>query len=743
MFKTDLQQLLIAAITLMVFTFSPLCARQSAPESEKKELSEKDEKKKKKDDEEVVMRYKITVTATGTQKETFSTPKPVEVISKEEIAEKNPNNISDLLTDLPGVDVVGVGPNQSRPIIRGLRGQQILLLEDGIRMHNARRQQDFGEIPSLVDSWNVQKVEIVRGPASVLYGSDAIGGVINILTRQADNILKGTRVHGLLGYHFDSAGNQHKGFINTFGNMEKFAFALSGSYRTADFFYAPSGDFGDINLSEDTPVSDSGVQDQGVNLKIAYNFSKDSSLNLKYGYYKANNAGFGFVEPEYYNPGSTRIQITYPFQEVQQYTVSYTNSSIDFPIADTLQLTGYFRTNNRNLNMDILIPANIPNLPDAGINLRNENYTEVDTLGFRLEGNKALFNTHTLTYGLDYYRDSSTNTDTNYTEMLGFGPSEPEVDNTPSLPNANYQSLGIFIQDDLPLFAHTELILGLRYQNVQAETEETPGLEGDELFTSKDNTFVGAANFLYSISDNVKLVVSVGRGFRSPNLIERFFNGPTSAGTGYQSRNLDLEPETSFNLDIGFKWRAKNIFVEAFYFNNTIFDGIRISPTGEEINGLPEYRNVNVDKLHLQGFEFLAQVSFELGLTITANMTVIDSKDLENPEIPYINSYSNKYNLNLRYENPNKLFWIEYHLRINGSQDQIGLEDNPIGEFIPGFTIHTIRAGVNLFRNSRLPQTVAVTLGNLTDELYAEFSNSSFFRPAPRRYITLTWSVRF
>ena len=71
------------------------------------------------------------------------------------------------------------------------------------------------------------------------------------------------------------------------------------------------------------------------------------------------------------------------------------------------------------------------------------------------------------------------------------------------------------------------------------------------------------------------------------------------------------------------------------------------------------------------------------------------------------------------------------------------MENNPIGESIPGFTVHSIHAGVNLFRNSRFPQTVAISLGNLTNVLYAEFSNASFFRPAPRRYITLTWSARF
>ena len=105
------------------------------------------------------------------------------VIDSAAIAEQPPNTATDLLRELPGVDVIGTGTNQVRPSIRGQRGQRILLLQDGMRLNNARRQQDFGEIPALVDVSTIQRVEVVRGPASVLYGTDAIGGVMNIITR--------------------------------------------------------------------------------------------------------------------------------------------------------------------------------------------------------------------------------------------------------------------------------------------------------------------------------------------------------------------------------------------------------------------------------------------------------------------------------------------------------------------------------------------------------------------------------
>ena len=144
----------------------------------------------------------VTVTATRTVKTLFQAPQPVAVIDEMKIQEFNPNTVTDLFRGQPGLDVTGVGTNQARPSIRGQRGQRILLLADGMRLSNSRRQQDFGELPALVDVSSVQRVEVVRGPASVLYGSDAIGGVVNMITRTPD--LPG--LHGTAGYRYSSVG---------------------------------------------------------------------------------------------------------------------------------------------------------------------------------------------------------------------------------------------------------------------------------------------------------------------------------------------------------------------------------------------------------------------------------------------------------------------------------------------------------------------------------------------------------
>jgi outer membrane receptor protein involved in Fe transport len=748
--KKDNYSVLILILLVMVLSMvmgdALLLAETDAAQQTAATQTEKEkEKDKEKDVKEPQLYYEVTVTATRTKKDTLDIPKAVSVVDRKKIQEKAPNNVTELLTELPGVDMNGVGANQSRPIIRGYRGQRILLMEDGMRMNNSRRQQDFGEIPALVDISEVDRVEVVRGPASVLYGSDAIGGVVNIITRVPDYDPKTSKIHGSIGYRYSSADKQSKGVANINGNVGKLGFMISGNLRNAKDYTAPAGTFGNIDLTEDVTVNDTGVKDGGANLQLTYRLSEQDQISFKYEYYHSENAGFGFVEPDVFDPGATRIQIRYPMQEVQKYTFKYENKQLGFALADHLSFLTYYLNNKRELTNDISIPLVGPWFPPgAGINIQTENFTDVNTLGFRLEFNKAA-KKHTITYGADFFEDNTENTDFGITQIVGFGPPITSTDDTPKLPHARYRSIGVFIQDDISLFARTSLILGIRYQNVNAKTKQTPGLEGEEMVNSTDETFVGTANLLFSITDDLRLVLSVGRGFRSPNLIERFFDGVTPEGSGYQARNTALQAETSLNVDVGFKFRRKNVHLEATYFNNVVRDGIRLTDTGlvDEETELPIFQNVNVDKLRMQGIEALGRLFFNFGISAQANVTYIKSKDLGRPETPYVDTYSSKFNLNVRYDHPKRLFWIGYDLRINGDQKDVLLVENPIGDIIPGFAIHSLSAGITLFKNSSFPQQLGIIIGNLTNELYSEFSNASFFRPAPKRHIVLTWSTRF
>jgi len=358
------------------------------------ETGKKEEKKEKKEKEKTLY-YEVIVTATRTKRDTFETPKPVSVIDRQKIEEKAPNNVTELLLEVPGVDVNGVGANQSRPIIRGVRGTRILLMEDGIRMNNSRVSQDFGEIPALVDVSEVDRVEVVRGPASVLYGSDAIGGVVNIITRLPEYDPEKTEIHGNLGYRYSSADKQNKGTVNLNGNIGKLGIMLSGNIRKAKDYSAPAGTFGELELADDAPVNDTGVKDYGINLQLNYKLSKENQISFKYQYYKAEDAGFGNVDPTLYGAFPMVFQILYPLQDYQKYTLKYENNKLDFLLADNLSFTGYYRDNERNVEQNLSLPFG----PGITYNWYQETFTDVSTTGFRLEFNKSA-KKHLFTYGV-------------------------------------------------------------------------------------------------------------------------------------------------------------------------------------------------------------------------------------------------------------------------------------------------------------------------------------------------------
>ncbi len=722
---------------------SAASAAQEKAATAKADAKAKDERDAKADDEprKTSVYYEIIVTATRTEKDTFDIPNPVSVVGSEKIAQKTPNTITDLLRDLPGVDVNGVGTNQPRPMIRGQRGQRILLLEDGIRLNNSRQTSDFGEIPGLVDVSSVRRIEVVRGPASVLYGSDAIGGVVNMITHRP-RYSGPEYLTGSASYRYSSADSQGKASVNVSGHYGKFGFLVASTYRESDDYRAPSGSFGKIHLADNVRVHDTGLRDDSLNARFEWSLGENEYLFVKAERYRSNNAGFGYVAPSDFNPRDAKIlRITYPFQDVDQYSLGYRANQLRARLADTVSATIYSRANKRRFNLDLEIPF----FPGAGMRIASSTFTDVDTMGTRVEATKLL-DRHVVTYGLDAFRDDSTSTNDTMTSFFGF-PRPSRETHTPPLPDATYTSYGVFVQDDAELTNRFSAIVGLRAQSVTAKSERTAGLPELDAAKSTDSAVVWATNLIYELSNEFKLVGTIGTSFRSPNLAERFFNGPTPEGSGFQRRNLDLEPEKGFNIDLGLKYRRERVYFELTAFRNRVKDGIAVAditakPTPENPKPDPTFQKVNVDRLTFKGIECLFDWAFARNWSVGMNYTHLSSQNDASPHMGVSDSYSDKYNASLRYHDEAGRFWGEYHLRHNGEQsDTVIGKDNPLGNVFPSFTVHDLRGGFRLYKGPRVTHKLGLAIENLFNELYAEFSNAQFFRPQPERSFLVTWTV--
>ncbi len=677
----------------------------------------------------------VEVTATRTARRVFETPAPVSVIAGTTLLDRNAETVAQLFKTLPGLDVTGVGVQQPRPVIRGLRGQRVLLLQDGIRLNNSRRQQDFGEVPALTDISTVERVEVVRGAASVLYGSDAIGGVVNVITRRPTQ----EGLAGRLGYRFGSASSLHRTSGRLTAREGRFDFEVGGSWRTASAYQAPAGTFGEISLGTDELVANTGVEDLALDARVAFRPTEGHELFVRAERYRADDAGFGLVDPGAYAVGTPRIEITYPRQRFSKLSLGYRVQAAT-TVADRIELVAYGQNNERDLAFDFFqgFGPNAP--PGAGVTIDTDNFTDLETLGGRLEAKKLTGNL-LWTYGLDFFRDESANTDRTITRVEGFGPPQVEESSLSNVPRASYRSLGGFGQGELNLDRVT-LIGGVRFQNLKAEADASPQLSLGAV-TRNESAWVASLNTIVALTSNVSLIGSVGRGFRAPNLIEWFFEGPIPEASAYQMRNPDLAAETSLSLDAGVRVQTPRVALELFVFRNGLENGIRTEVTGDTVQGLAAFQPTNIDELVYRGVESSLQVSLGGGLTAVSTYTHLSSKDELRPDNPTGETFSNRVTGSLRYDALDGRFFAAYDLRHNGEQKDVDLTANPLGDILPAFTVHGARVGARTDLGFGREQRVTLEVDNLTNALYAEFSNASFFRPEPGRSLTLSVEAVF
>ena len=679
----------------------------------------------------------IIVTATRGPRAVSDIPRPVSVMQRRDVAEQQPNSVSDLFRSLPGLDVTGVGVSQVRPQIRGQTGQRILLLSDGLRMNNTRRQRNFGELPALVDVSTIEQVEVVRGPSSVLYGSDAIGGVVNIVTQ----VPREEGFRGSASFLLASPESQRRFSARVSGRRGAFSLQAGGMARTASSYEAPSGEFGEITLVDEVTVDNSGVDDENFDVRLGWDFSSTVGVFTKFEGYGADGSGFGIVDPAEYAPGDPAINILYPMQRFRKLSAGLEARAMDTPVADELRVAAYGQDNERELTFDTFIPF----FPGAGLELDNQNFTDIRTYGFRAEARKRLDSEVQLTYGFDGFQDDAVGTDNNVSTVIGFGPPMVEVSNAPSIPDAQFLSLGAFAQAEFDVGERVSLVGGGRLQRVSAETFATANLTNTPTSVT-NSTGVWALNALLEVTDGLDLVVSSGRGFRSPNLVELFFDGAVPEAGAYQLAAPDLKAETSWNVDLGARFQTDVLFLEGFVFRNKVSNGIRgdavVDVNGDttQIAGLDAFQNVNLDEIIVRGVELNADARFDFGVELGAGLSTLDAEDAINPDNPVGESFSSKYTGRAGYRDPAGRFWGEWNIRHSGEKKDGTLAGELL---VPAFTVQGLRAGARLGETDGAGYSVVLAVNNLTNVLYAEAANASFFRPQPKRGFTLTFLVTF
>lgn len=700
----------------------------------------------------------VTVTATRTQVATIDTAVPVTVVNREEIERKNLNTIGDVFRYLPGTSTTGEGAFQIRPRIRGLESNRILILVDGERLNNARTSTGMGGIePGLVGTEQIETVEVIRGAGSVLYGTDALAGTINIITKDAPrNLDDGFRFGGVFDGYYSSNENGRRGNLGVTGSSKFFSFRVAQSLeRYGNYF---TGDAEGLGLTPQDGFPTEGEvgnsQSHGSNTQITTRFFFDDNNDLRLNYERRRVADIG-------SPLLTLdfgFNSFFPFSNRDKFNGRFETRNLNKYLAK-IAATFYFQNQKRNFSNILFVPPVPPFFP--GIDNFSETVTDTDSVGFDVQSNWFLGNKNFLTAGVSFFHDE--NTDSRLVERR-----IPVLtqDKTTSVPVADFGSFAGFAQDEFTLNDRLKLIGGIRVERFFSSSNQTEGFALPPTLTQNqledlgiagletgldigETAFTGDFGAVFRLTDAVSLTGRIGRSYRVPNLFERFFTGAGSIG-GFLVGNPNLEPESGINFDTSVKFRTSKFAGSFTYFNN-LYRNFLSNQQAFDRNGDPItipggrtpidiFQTINIGRARIQGFEAEAEYPIKIGLgflTPNGNISYLRGDDLEDNEpLNFITPL--KTVLNLRWTNLLANYYVDWTTRIVNKQDRLSESFRQFnGGAEPGFVVSDIGGGYTFRReNYRLSFNAGVK--NLFDRFYTE---QFVFAPARGRSFVIGTTI--
>jgi outer membrane receptor protein involved in Fe transport len=623
------------------------------------------------------------VTAQRHEMNVFDVPQSMTVMDQREIARKIPRSTPEALMESAGVWMQKTNHGGGSPFIRGLVGNQVLVLVDGIRLNNTTFRYGPNQYLNTIDPSQIERIEILRGSGSVLYGSDALGGVINIVTKQPN--------FSNDGIHFIS--NLYLKYMSS--NMEKSGRIELGfsSSRMAVLGGFSMKDFGDLKAGGDLGTeSPSGYSEINGDLKAVVRLSSKQLLTMSY-------QNVNQYDIPRFDQVTQRGYLKYSFDpQTRQMAYLKFESFLSSKWVDSFGITTSWQQSTEGRIKE-----------KRGERIRTTEEDDVDVYGLSFKLHSKPLKIWTMSYGVDYYydkvhswrRDLDLESNT-VVEKRGLYPD-----------GATAKSLAVFI-NNLIVFKKLSINFGGRFNHYSLSAV-------DETFNNlriSPEAWVSSASFMYSIHQDHKLTTSVSQGFRAPNI-----NDMSSLGGfdyGIEVPGVNLSPEKTMNFEFVYKSRMNHAALSLAVYRTNLFDLIdRVQST---FNGSAYYENQrvyqkqNIDKAYIQGLEaeFELVISPQLVVFNHIIYTIGQKLSTEEPmrRIPPLNGQ-----VGLRWSDE-KGVWGEARLLFAGKQDRLSqgdIDDHRIPEGgTPGWITVNIRGGYSF--GSSLDLTMG--LQNLFNKAY-------------------------
>lgn len=544
----------------------------------------------------------LVVTANRSESSLWESPATIQVIDHQTLQNSTSTSIADDLQDIPGVEITDnalAGRKQIR--IRGEASSRVLILIDGQEVTYQRAGQNYGG-GLLIDESSLERIEVVKGPYSVLYGSQAIGGVVNFITKKGgDKPLAGT-VKAV--YNSATAGWEES--AAAWGSIGQFDYRINGSYSDQGDRDTPDGRLPNTNFRNNS---------QGI--WLGYNLD-NQHFGLSLDRYKLATQTY-FEDPDgEYDAFSVKI----PKLEREKIGLFY-DIDVNGDYLKKIHLDAYEQTINRKFENEVATTQAIP-FPIQSLSVRNQTNTNDKqyTQGITLQSNFSLPANNSLVVGTQYKRDRVSQTSNSFTSqksLTGIVNSETQ---TYSYNESEQSTTSLFAQNDWRFADNWTWTLGARQYWLSSKLTRGDGYSVSKGVTTDtslaeqsahDNELVTATSLRYSGFDNIELRAAFAQGYVFPTLTQLFMQ--TAAGGGTTYGNPDLKAEHSNNYELGARYNGNLWMVDGAVYYSEAKDYIAsIACSGQALcNGNTTssrggyYYYDNIDRAKTWGMELSAE----------------------------------------------------------------------------------------------------------------------------------------
>jgi len=629
----------------------------------------------------------VVVTASRQEMQAFRAPYSTEVVDLGDFARQMAYRTTTMaLSDVPGVMVQKTGQGQGSPFLRGFTGFRTLLLVDGVRINNSVFRDGPNQYGNTIDSYSIRRLEVVRGPSSVLYGSDAIGGTVNAITQSPSVYGEGLQSERRILYRFATADRSHVArgeaeltYDHVFGAL------VGGTYKRFD----------DVDGGRFVGPQDyTGYNECAGDAKVEYWLSPLQKLTV---------AHYNLYQDDAWRVHKTEHGLSWHDTTVgnekerildQGHSLTYARYQAERlgDVIDAVEVLASFQQmteRRRRVRSD---------------NRRDEQGVDVDTYGLGLQLQSPL-PLGRLTYGAEIYHDE---VDSFQREWNADGSFRRTRIQGPVGDDATYDLFGAYVQYLVPLGKSVEATFGGRYTYARAAADrvEDPATGRVISITEDSEALVGSARLSWFLDDERHWNVFGGasHGFRAPNLSD-LTRLDTARSNEIETPSPGLDPERFVSYEAGVKADYDAVSAQASGFYTDIRDMIVRTPTGNLVGGDNEVTKKNAGDGGVCGVEMQGRWRFLPQWTAFGSIAYvygeIDTYPTSAPvlrEEPLSRLMPLTGQVGLRWDSPDKKVYVEGVAMAAARQDKLSTRDRGDTQRIPpngtpGYLVFDLRGG--------------------------------------------------